>query len=50
MACPGGCVAGAGTITPVKDASVAVQQYRDAASAQSAMDSPLKERLKEAQE
>lgn len=50
MACPGGRIAGAGTITPVKEAGSAVQQYKNAAAVQSAMDSPLKERLKEAQE
>lgn len=50
MACPGGCIAGAGTITPVKDAGLAVQKYKDAAGVQSAMDSPLKSRLKEAEE
>lgn len=50
MACPGGCIAGAGTITPVKDAGAAVQRYKDAAAVQSAMESPLKERLKEAEE
>ena len=50
MACPGGCVAGAGTITPVKEASAAVQKYMDAAAVHSAMDSELKSRLKEAEE
>ena len=50
MACPGGCVAGAGTITPVKDAAAAVQRYKDAAAIHGAMESPLKDRLKEAEE
>ena len=50
MACPGGCIAGAGTITPVKDAGAAVRRYKDTAPVQSAVESPLKERLKEAKE
>jgi iron only hydrogenase large subunit-like protein len=47
MGCPGGCVAGAGTITPVKDAAAAVSRYMAAASVQCAMDSPLKSRLQD---
>lgn len=50
MACPGGCIAGAGTITPVKDAGIAVQKYKETADIQSAVDSPYKDRLKDAEE
>ena len=27
MGCPGGCIAGAGTITPVKDSQINVMRY-----------------------
>ena len=27
MACPGGCVAGAGTLQPIKKSQIAVQRY-----------------------
>lgn len=50
MACPGGCVAGAGTISPIKDATAAVDTYKKAAPVQNAMDSAVKERLREAEE
>ena len=49
MACPGGCVAGAGTIAPVVQATAAVNQYAASAEIRSAGDSPLLERLKEAE-
>ena len=39
MACPGGCVAGAGTIQPIAKTSAAVNRYSRAADAQNAMDS-----------
>ena len=39
MACPGGCVAGAGTIQPIAKTSAAVNRYSQAADAQNAMDS-----------
>lgn len=32
MACPGGCIGGAGTIIPVNKAAVALQQYKKAAA------------------
>ena len=49
MACPGGCVAGAGTIAPVVQATAAVNKYAASAEIRSAGDSPLLERLKEAE-
>ena len=50
MGCPGGCVAGAGTISPVRDSSLAVESYKAAAPMKSALESPVKERLQETQE
>ena len=50
MGCPGGCVAGAGTIRQVKDSTSAVQKYRDAAPAQSALDSRYQDKLPEVEE
>ncbi|WP_312280108.1 [Fe-Fe] hydrogenase large subunit C-terminal domain-containing protein, partial [Oscillibacter sp.] len=50
MACPGGCVAGAGTIAPVRETAAAVQRYKDGAAIQNALDSPLKERLGDTKE
>ena len=39
MACPGGCVAGAGTIQPIGKTAAAVNRYSQSADAQNAMDS-----------
>ena len=50
MACPGGCVAGAGTIAPVPVTSAAVKKYKADAKKQSASDSEFAGRLKEATE
>ena len=50
MGCPGGCVAGAGTITPVKKSSAEVLKYVKAAPAQNAMDSAVADRLSEVEE
>ncbi|MBQ9687358.1 MAG: 4Fe-4S binding protein, partial [Oscillospiraceae bacterium] len=50
MACPGGCVAGAGTITPVKNSTVNVARYKAAAEKQTAGQSSYANRLKEAEE
>lgn len=50
MGCPGGCVAGAGTITPVKKSSAGVAKYKASAHAQSAVDSKVTNRLKEVEE
>ncbi len=50
MGCPGGCVAGAGTITPVKKSSAEVGRYVKAAPTQNAVDSSLADRLPEVEE
>ena len=50
MGCPGGCVAGAGTITPVKKSSAEVSKYKQTSYSQSAMDSKVAARLKEVEE
>lgn len=47
MACPGGCVAGAGTIQPVKQSAMNVQKFKDAAPEQSCTTSPFLHRLDE---
>ena len=39
MACPGGCVAGAGTIRPIQKAATLVANYKKAAPKQSASQS-----------
>ena len=49
MACPGGCVAGAGTLAPVPQTTAAVSKYVAAADKHSAGDSPLIDRLNEAE-
>lgn len=40
MGCPGGCVAGAGTMQPVAKATALVNQYKSKAPSKSALDSP----------
>ena len=47
MACPGGCVAGAGTIQPVKQSAASVEQFKKAAPEQSCTTSPFLNRLEE---
>ena len=47
MACPGGCVAGAGTIRPVKNAAAGIQTYMSKASVKGALDSDLLHHLPE---
>ena len=47
MACPGGCVAGAGTIRPVKNAAAGIQTYMSKASVKGALDSDLLHKLPE---
>ena len=47
MACPGGCVAGAGTITPVSTAAGNVRSYQEEAAEQNSLDSRYADRLKE---
>lgn len=39
MACPGGCVAGAGTILPIKKAETSVKMFKDKADSSLAVDS-----------
>ena len=39
MACPGGCVAGAGTVQPIAKTAAAVNKYKKEADKQNAMDS-----------
>ena len=47
MACPGGCVAGAGTISPVKNAAAGIQTYMGQATVKGALDSELLHKLPE---
>ena len=49
MACPGGCVAGAGTIAPVLQATAAVNRYAAAAEKRSAGENAMIYRLEEAE-
>ena len=46
MACPGGCVAGAGTILPIKKAQTSVKQFKDQSKLQQAVENPLVENNK----
>ena len=50
MACPGGCVAGAGTIRPVKETAGSVEKFKQAAPEMSCTTSPYLDRLKEVEE
>ena len=50
MACPGGCVAGAGTIQPVRQSANSVSKFKDAAKQQSCTTSPYLDRLEDVQE
>ena len=50
MACPGGCVAGAGTITPVAQSTKNIEKYKAAAEKHSARESSFAPRLHEAEE
>ncbi len=50
MACPGGCIAGAGTIAPVIKSSVAVKNYSKDAHEQNSMDSRYAHKLHELEE
>ena len=47
MACPGGCVAGAGTIRPIKESMANVEKFKNAASEMSCTTSPFLNRLEE---
>ena len=50
MACPGGCVAGAGTIQPVKQSAVSVEKFKNDAAEMSCTGSPHLHRLEEVEE
>ena len=50
MACPGGCVAGAGTLRPVKESTASVERFKNAASSMSTTESPYLDRLKDVEE
>ena len=50
MGCPGGCVAGAGTISPVKKSSAGVAKYKATAQSQNAVESKITNRLQEVEE
>ena len=50
MACPGGCVAGAGTIQPVKQTAMSVERFKGSANEQSCTTSPFLDRLAEVEE
>lgn len=47
---PGGCVAGAGTITPVMNAASNVRTYKAKAAKQNSLDSDYVDRLEEVEE
>ncbi len=50
MACPGGCVAGAGTIQPIAKTAAAINRYKQAADSQNAMDSKYEMALPDLEE
>ena len=50
MACPGGCVAGAGTITPVRESTMNVEKFKKEAVEVSSTASPYVDRLKDVEE
>ena len=50
MACPGGCVAGAGTITPVRDSAVTVELFAAEAPVASSTATPFADKLKDVEE
>ena len=50
MGCPGGCVAGAGTLRPVKESTASVERFKNAASSMSTTESPYLGRLKDVEE
>ena len=47
MGCPGGCVAGAGTISPVRDSTMTVEKFKNEAPSMSCTESPYLDRLEE---
>ena len=50
MACPGGCVAGAGTIRPVRDSMMTVEKFKNEAPSMSCTESPYLDRLEEVEQ
>lgn len=50
MGCPGGCVAGAGTIAPVKKSTRGVKEYKEHSEIQNALDSKYQCWLKKVEE
>ena len=50
MGCPGGCVAGAGTITPVRESTMNVEKFKKEAAEVSCTASPFVDRLKDVEE
>ena len=50
MGCPGGCVAGAGTIRPVKESTMTVEKFKNEASEMSCTASPYLHRLEDVEE
>ena len=50
MACPGGCVAGAGTIRPIRESVKNVEDFKNQAAELSCTSSPYLNRLKEVEE
>lgn len=50
MGCPGGCVAGAGTISPVREGVMNVQKYSKSASIESSTESPHLDKLEMVEE
>ena len=50
MACPGGCVAGAGTLLPVDLAAKVVQRYQSETDRVSPLESAYRDRVKELEE
>ena len=45
MGCPGGCVAGAGTIRPVKESTMSVERFKGEAMSKSCTESPYLDQL-----
>ena len=46
MACPGGCIAGAGTIQDPKKAAIALEKMKKVAAFEESIDTKYQERLK----
>ncbi len=50
MGCAGGCVAGAGTIRPVRDSALSVEKFKNEAPSMSCTESPYLDRLEEVEQ